>query len=157
MKKWVLVGMFVLTICSMTSFVSAAPKVTKMTVQEVNQLVDTLEEENTPILTTPETITSSTTSKTVVVSGIGKAKEKVILELYQKSDRNTYTCNTEPIEITIGALGVFSKELDISTSKNVFVLAKMYRKSDCIKDGRFINLVNKEDLKKALQNIGKIQ
>lgn len=60
----------------MTSFVSAAPKVTKMTVQEVSQLVDTLDEENTPILTAPEAIISSTTSKTVVVSGIGKAKKK---------------------------------------------------------------------------------
>lgn len=70
-------------------------------------------------------------------SGIGKAKEKVILELYQKSNHNTYVCN-EPIEITIGALGVFSKELDISVPKNVFVLAKIYRKVECVKDGRLL-------------------
>ena len=75
----------------------------------------------------------------------------------QKADRNTYVCTTEPIEITVGALGVFSKELDVSHSKNVFVLAKIYRKSEWVKDGRFINVVDKEDLKKALQNIGKIQ
>lgn len=157
MKKWVLVGMLLLTICSITTFVSAAPKVTKMTVHDINQFVETLDEEETPIFTAPETITSSTTSKTVVVSGVGKAKDKVIIELYQKADRNTYVCTTEPIEITVGALGVFSKELDVSHSKNVFVLAKIYRKSEWVKDGRFINVVDKEDLKKALQNIGKIQ
>lgn len=157
MKKWVLVGMLLLTICSTTTFVSAAPKVTKMTLHDVNQFVETLNEEETPIFTAPETITSSTTSKTIVVSGVGKAKDKVIIELYQKVDRNTYVCTTEPIEITVGALGVFSKELDVSSSKNVFVLAKIYRKSEWIKDGRIINVVDKDDLKKALQSIGKIQ
>ena len=89
MKKWVLVGMLLLTICSTTIFVSAAPKVAKMTVHDINQFVETLDEEETPIFTAPETITSSTTSKTVVVSGVGKAKYKVIIELYQKADRNT--------------------------------------------------------------------
>ena len=64
MKKWVLVGMLLLTICSTTTFVSAAPKVTKMTVHDINQFVETLDEEETPIFTAPETITSSTTSKT---------------------------------------------------------------------------------------------
>ncbi len=157
MKKWMLIGMLLLVLCSMTSFVFAAPKITKMSSHDVNQFLETLKEDETPIFTAPETITSSTTAKTILVSGVGKAKDKVIIEVYQKSDHNTYVCNTEPIEITVGALGVFSKELDVSPSKNVFVIAKITRKSEVIKDGRIINIVDKNDLKKALQNIGKIQ
>lgn len=157
MKKWVLIGMLLFVLCSMTSFVFAAPKITKMSSNDVNQFLETLKEDETPIFTAPETIISSTTAKTILISGVGKAKDKVIIEVYQKSDRNTYVCNTEPIEITVGALGVFSKELDVSPSKNVFVIAKITRKSEVIKDGRIINIVDKNYLKKALQNIGKIQ
>lgn len=154
MKKAIIV-LTILTIVLSNLSVYAAPKNNVLASNTVSEFMESIKEDSGPIIKRPEVSVFSTTSNTILVSGSGNAKEKVILELYYKNGKGNYVSEEEPVEITLGALGVFSKEIKIpeDASKEFFLSVKLYRNSKWIYDGRIIRFTDKEDLKRALQNI----
>lgn len=143
----------------MTGIYAAPKEETKLTQKEVLRILDRLEKNENPIIRKPEDVSVSTTSNTVVLSGKGKEKEKVSIELYYKTNEE-YVFDGQSVDVVLGPLGVFSKELAIgdsfgSTNKEVFILVKIKRKSDLILDARKIIYSDIEEIKKSLENIRK--
>lgn len=160
MKKIICSLIVLMTVLSLTTGIYATPKEEiKLTQKEVSKILDGLDKNGSPIIKKPEDLNFSTISNTIVISGKGKEKEKVSIELYYKTN-DDYIFDKQPIDVTLGPLGVFSKELSIresfgSTNKEVFILVKIQRKSELVVDARRVIYSDIEEIKKSLENIRK--
>lgn len=160
MKKIICSLIVLMTVLSLTTGIYATPKEEiKLTQKEVSKILDGLDKNGSPIIKKPEDLNFSTISNTIVISGKGKEKEKVSIELYYKTN-DDYIFDKQPIDVTLGSLGVFSKELSIresfgSTNKEVFILVKIQRKSELVIDARRVIYSDIEEIKKSLENIRK--
>lgn len=159
MKKFVSVFLLSLMLVSVSVSYANPSSNETLSQKEVVQILENIDTENSPIIKKPEELNVSTTSNTIVISGKGREKEKVIIELYYKV-KDDYVFDKQPIEVTLGPLGVFSKEVAIknsfgSSTKELFVLVKIQRKNEWIVDARKMVYSDISDIKKSLENIRK--
>lgn len=110
----------------------------------------------------PKDFVLNTINDTVVISGDGKENDKITIVLYKK-DGDRYVQIGETVELTIGPLGVFTKEISLkdqasspkeaSVSKETFVALELKRGTNASYDYRLIKFSNEKEVKETLKAV----
>lgn len=116
---------------------------------------------NKSFVSKPADFLLNTTNDTVVISGEGKANDKISITLFRKSD-NEYLQMGDAIEISIGEMGRFSKEVSLKdtqvnspreaiVSKETFIIFELKRGANTNYDYRLIKYADEREIKESLR------
>ena len=110
----------------------------------------------------PKDFALNTINDTVVISGDGKENDKITIVLYKK-DGDSYKQMGEAVELTIGPLGVFTKEISLkdqqnspkeaAVSKETFVVLELKRGANAAYDYRLIKFSDEKEVKETLKSV----
>lgn len=158
MKKGFLIlcMMIALTLSSAFAFADTVPV---KNVEEAQKSFDT----DKSFVNKPKDFVLSTLSDTVVVSGVVKENDKLTITL-MKRVKDEYVPYGEPIELTIGALGAFTKELSLKDTKSdapkevevvkeTLVVLELKRGKNTATDYRLIKFSDEKEVKETLKAV----
>ncbi len=111
----------------------------------------------------PKDFLLSTVNDTVVVSGEGKEGDRVLITLYKKSG-GEFVYMSDKIELSLGALGVFTKEISLKdsnpaapkealASKETLIVLELIRSGSSTYDYRLIKYSDEKEVKETLKAI----
>ncbi len=131
----------------------------------VERVIEISEEINVEkgIINKPKDFILSTVNDAFVVSGTGKENDKVTITLYKRVG-DEYVLMGESMELKIGPLGVFTKELSLKEndpkspkesviSKDTLLVLQMKRGDVVAWDYRLIKFSDDKEVKKSLDAI----
>ena len=128
-------------------------------VEEIQKSFD----QDTSFVNKPKDFLLNTTNDTVIISGDGKANDKITISLYKRV-ADEYVLMGDKIELNLGALGVFTKEISLkdleatapkesSVSKETLVVLELRRNGNSAYDYRLIKFSDDKDVKESLRAI----
>lgn len=131
-----------------------------LAVKEVEEIAENIQVEK-GFINKPKDFTLNTVNDALVVSGKGKENDKVTITLY-KREGDSYVQMGNIIELKIGALGVFTKELSLKdtsqkspkeavVSKDTFIVLELKRGDSTTWDYRLVRFSDDKEVKKSLE------
>lgn len=134
----------------------------KISVEAVEDIEEGFKTEN-GFVNKPKDFEVTTTNDTVVISGTGKENDKVKITLF-KREGDSYVLMGEQIELKIGQLGLFTKEVSLKESstkapretvisKDTLIVLQLERGKSSIWDYRLIRFADEKEVKKTLDNL----
>lgn len=165
MKKKFFVTLVLCMILSSSVFAYANPLLNKENKIPAGAVVE-LEEgfkADSGFVNKPKDFEVTTTKETVVISGTGKENDIVKISLFKRSG-DAYVPMNEVIELKIGQLGVFTKEVSIKEtnkktpsasviSKDTLVVLELKRGDSSVWDYRLVSFADDNQVKQSLQNV----
>lgn len=166
MKRLSIALIFVFAIIMSATMIGFAhPKkeeIKPISVEEVTKIAKEIKVDE-GFINKPKDFSISTVNDGLVLSGTGKENDRVKITLY-KRDGDDFVAMGEPIEVKIGPLGVFTKELSLKdssqkspkeavVSKETFIVLELKRGDMSIWDYRFVRFSNDKEVKKSLDAI----
>ena len=164
-KNFFVAALMSCMILSTSVFSYANPLLTKdnkITVESVVEIEESFKSDG-GFVNKPKDFEVTTTKDAIVVSGVGKENDIIKITLYKRSG-DSYVPMGEAVELKIGQLGVFTKEISLKetnkktpsasvVSKETFVVLELKRGDNSTWDYRLVRFADDNDVKKSLQNV----
>ncbi|MDO4711809.1 MAG: hypothetical protein Q4A75_07495 [Peptostreptococcaceae bacterium] len=166
MKRLGITLIFIFAIIMSATVLSFAnPKkeeVKPIPVEEVTKIAKEIKVEE-GFINKPKDFSISTVNDTLVLSGTGKENDRVKITMYKRDGEN-FVVMGDSIEIKIGPLGVFTKELSLKdgsqkspkeavVSKETLIVLELKRGEVSVWDYRFVRFSNDKEVKRSLDAI----
>lgn len=157
------IGAFLLAFMILSTNISFAnPKDDSISVEKAKVIEESYKPEKS-FVNKPKDFEINTTKDTVVISGYGKENDKVKITLY-KREGDSYVLMGEAIDIKIGALGVFTKEISLKdskgkgpkeavVSKDTFIVLELKRGEQSVWDYRVVRFADEKEVKQSLESL----
>lgn len=131
-----------------------------ISVKDVEDIAETINVEK-GFINKPKDFILNTVNDALVVSGKGRENDRVTITLY-KRDGDSYVQMGKSVELKIGPLGVFTKELSLKdtsqkspkeavVSKDTFIVLELKRGESTTWDYRLVRFSDDKEVKKSLE------
>ncbi len=162
------ITLVLLLVCIMSATVIgfANPKDNKkeiktVPVSEVQKIIEEINVEK-GFINKPKDFILNTVNDVFVVSGTARENDKVVITLFT-NEGEEYVQMGDSIEVKIGPLGVFTKELSLKetnqkspkeavVSKDTFVVLELKRGDFIMKDYRLVKFSDDKEVKRTLES-----
>ena len=161
MKK-ITILLFTIVLLTITGTLASFADTPEITAKKVEEVQKSFEIDKS-FVNKPKDFLLNTINDTVVISGDGKENDKLTILLYKK-DGDDYVQMGDAVELTIGALGVFTKEISLkdqqqnspkeaSVCKETFVVLELKRGTHVAYDYRLIKFADEKEVKETLKAV----
>ncbi len=167
-KRSVLFVLFIAIIISTTMVGFANPRkeeakkdeVKSISVKEVEDIAENINVEK-GFINKPKDFTLNTVNDAIIVSGTGRENDRVTITLYKRAG-DSYVPMGKSVELKIGPLGVFTKELSLKdtsqkspkeavVSKDTFIVLELKRGETTAWDYRLVRFSDDKEVRKSLE------
>ena len=162
MKKAIrlsLMTMFILIAFTAMSFAAPADSISADTVQKLSESFNS----DLSFINKPKDFVLATIDDSVMISGMGRTGDKLIISLYTRSG-DEYVPMKDSIESTIDKLGTITETISLKyqtsnfpvesrISKDTLVVLTLKRGDSVLKDYRVIKASDKNDLQESLSTL----
>lgn len=133
-----------------------------ISVETVQKLSESFNNDN-GIINKPKDFVLATIDDNVIISGVGKENDKVVVSLYTRANEE-YVPMGDSVDFAIGPIGVFTKEISLKyqtsdlpkeskLSKDTLIMLELKRGGSITRDYRVIKSTDEKDLQKSLSTL----